>query len=180
MCGPNPVNLQPGDVVFSFNKHSWISKIFAWFMQSNWSHCFLIVEKTALRTYEVEMANHHVVESVFEEKYLGKDFSLEVWRPTNLDETTLLQIAAVGIAGQNKRFGYLQLFSLAVRRLLSRIGIHIPNFIHWGVTCPQVVLYPYSTVQGTPFTGVPVDQGDTEDLYQLVVNAPFEKVFSQE
>ena len=166
MCGPNPVILQPGDIAFSFKKNSLRSKLYAQFMQSKWSHCFLIVEKTDLRTYEVENSECQVVISVFEDKYLGQDYNLEVWRPTALDETTLLQIAALGITSETQTDGYLQLITLNLRRL-------------GGLTASEVILYPYSTVQGTPFTGMNYLNYNTEDLYEMVMSKPFEKVFSQ-
>ena len=72
------VELKTGDIVFCKSKTSKISAILAWFMQSKWSHTFIILERAPKRTYEVETTDFEVAVSCWDNKYLNKEEYLQI------------------------------------------------------------------------------------------------------
>lgn len=168
---------KPGDIVFTMSRSWWVPKAIAWFMQSQWSHAALIVEEGKICTYITEANRFQINFGWLEEYRDDPTASFAVYRATNISDETRLAIVDECLKNTGTVYGYLQLFSLGVRRLLMRVGVLIPNFIRQGMVCDQHVLYGY-TKSGLPgFKDIDPESIDTEELYQLVLKSGhFKKV----
>jgi len=169
---------KPGDIIFVMHHDDLISRTIAWFMKSQWSHSALIIDNGKQFTFTTE-TNVFCVKHGTLEAYLEDDFtSLEIWSPINLEEKIRNKIAKNSLDYVDKAFGWLQLISLGIRRLLMRIGIKIPNFIRQGLVCDHVILYCYKNY----ISDFPEDKEsiDTEELYQIIKNCgQFKKTFER-
>jgi len=171
---------QPGDVGFLMHHDNKLSKIIAWFMQSRWSHSFLVAEPTRQEIYLVETSDFQVgFGSLLD--YL-KDDSAEfvVYRPKNILDDERQEIVDRAKKQRNKIYGYLQLISLGIRRLLMRINIKINNFFHQGLVCTHVITYGYHGSNIPELSKLDPESIDTEELYQIVKNSVnFELIFEK-
>lgn len=173
-------NLLPGDVGFLMHHDNWISKAFAWFMESKWSHSFLIHEVTDRLIYTSETSDFEVVIHCFDKYLEDPNCSIEVWRLEGLSEEKRVEIADLALKENlGQTYGYLQLFSLGLRRLLMRIGIKIPNFIRSGLVCCHHVLYGYTLAKIAGFEALDPEAIDTEEMYQKIKKKGFKKVFEK-
>lgn len=168
---------KPADIVFIMHHDSWVSRVIAWFMQSKWSHSALIFYVGAYEVFTTE-TNELCVKHGTLSKYLDDpNCSLEIWSP-NLSIEFRKSVAERSKYWIDSAFGWLQLISLGIRRLLMRIGIKIPNLIRQGMVCDHVILYSY----GNTIDSFPEDKEsiDTEELYQIVKNCGmFSKVYEK-
>lgn len=177
--------LQPADIGFLMHHDAPVSKIIAKFMGSKWSHTFLIAEQTTARTYTVETSDYHVETGWFDRHLADPNVSMVIFRPTKLGLADKQRVVSVAIGTcYHTRYGYLQLLSLGIRRLLMRFGVVVKNFIRQGMVCDHVVLYGY---RGTDIPGlmhIDPESIDTEEVYQLllglVAQGYFEIVYTQE
>lgn len=165
----DPTIFKPGDVFFLKTKDRWISKAIAWFMNSQWSHCGIVIgnlqhDTVTLETSDFEVCRQSMRDYVqHPEKYrlkviriIGEDAALAEKEALRVDDELAL-----------KAYGYLQYISLAIRGLLKRVGKKIPNFIRQGIICSGVVVYAKQKIQG-PLFGVDAEDLDVEDLHVML------------
>lgn len=149
------------------------------FMKSRWSHSFIVIETGRYQTYVCETTDFEVTISGLEKYFEGKDVAMEIWRPIPwipVDAVVLESLSKVGTG-----YGYFQLLSLGLRRILMRFGIRIPNFIRHGMVCCHVVTYGYRCSGIDGLNGADAEAIDTEELYELVSRSgKFELVASKD
>lgn len=172
--------LKVGDMGFIFHRDNPMSKVIAWFMGSRWSHSFIVLEVTPMRTYICELSDFTVTIGAIDRYMTDAQVDLEVWSP-NLTSEQREKMAAASLTQYNTLFGYTQLLSLALRRMLMRIGIRIPNWIRQGLVCDQLVLYGYQFSPISPFAGMDPKSADTEEMYQMMLRSgAFTKVLEKQ
>jgi len=160
---------QRGDIVFVMHKKNPISRDIAWFMGSRWSHSALVIDSSDLRTYLCETSDFQVTIATLDRYLIDPDTSLEVWRLiAPIDPRTMERMLTRAISYEGQLFGYLQLLSLGLRRMLKRIGIQIPNFIRQGMVCTAIPLHAYSISRVPGLDGIDPESIDTEDLYVML------------
>lgn len=155
-----------GDVGFIMHHDNPISKVIAWFMGSKWSHSFLVLEQTESRTYILETSDFEVCISTIDKYIADKNVTMEVWRRTDAGTSAEKAMPLLG-----EVYGYPQLLSLGLRRLLMRIGIHIQNFFHVSVVCCGVPLTGYQWLFGIDPKSI-----DTQEFYELISRYGFFRV----
>lgn len=165
----DPTIFKPGDIFFLKTKDRWISKAIAWFMNSQWSHCGIVIGNLPHDTVTLETSDFEVCrQSMRDYVYQPHRYKLKVVRiigeNQNLSEQEALRVDDE-LSG--KIYGYLQFISLAIRGLLKRVGKKIPNFIRQGIICTGVVVYAKQKIEG-PLFGVDAEDLDVEDLYQIL------------
>jgi len=165
----SPYPFQPGDVAFIMHHNSWISKAFAWFMGSKWSHCFIIWESTEHNTYLLETSDYEVINSTLD-KYLNDPYvEMSIYSRHDMsDEDRLyaMQLAQETCLGTT--YGYFQLISLAIRALLKKMGIQSVNWIRQGYTCNEVVLTALSSIHSSGLYQVDPKSLDTQDIFAFI------------
>jgi hypothetical protein len=102
------------------------------------------------------------------ERFSDPGITFEIWSPKNVTNDQRLEAVKMVESNIGKMYGYAQLLSLALKGLLKRVGIKIPNFIHLGITCNEnaadaIKTYDFVELQHIDFKDI-----DTQDLYQLV------------
>lgn len=175
--------MTPGSVGFVINRNNWISRTIAWFMKSKWSHSFLVYDNGRFGDYVIETTDFEVTLSPTSKYLNDPNVSYEVYAPDLLGnpETQERNIIYGARPLIGTVYGYAQLFSLGVRRLLMRVGIRIPNFIRTGVVCCHVPLYGYKKSDLEILKDLDPESIDTEELYQIIKNHPrFKLVYSKD
>lgn len=162
--------LEPGDIGFLMHHDNMISKIIAWFMGSKWSHTFGVLFRIPSRTCLLETSDFQVVISTFERYLKNPNVELQIFRPVRLSREQLELIAEKAAETEGTIYGYFQLISLGLRRLLMRVGIKIPNFIRQGMVCTHPWLYGYRHSDIPGLAGIDPESIDTEEFYQLCLN----------
>ena len=163
------MKFQNGDIIFIMNHHMWISRTIAWFMGSKWSHCGIVIDRSVDRTYTTETTDYEVAIGILESYLYHPSVSIEVYRAKSLSEDEKKMIVSECLKNLWKTYGYLQLISLGIRRLLIRyLGIKIGNFFRQGIICCGHVLYGYSKTSLPVIGGIDPESIDTEELYVLV------------
>lgn len=157
--------MNPGDIVFVMHRDSWVSRTIAWFMASRWSHTALIFD-SGRHVITTETNPYCVKHGTMTALDRDKASEYEVWSPIGMSDWQRREIVDRSIDWIDKPYGWLQLFSLGVRRLVMRIGLKIPNFIRQGLVCNHVVLYAY--IGQIPQFPADPESIDTEELYQIV------------
>lgn len=174
----NPSIFKPGDVFFLMTKDRWISKAIAWFMNSSWSHCGIVIGNLPHDTVTLETSDFEVCrQSMLDYAKHPNRYALKVIRILNEDEhISMTEAIRIDEALSGSIYGYLQFISLAIRGLLKRVGKKIPNFIRQGIICCGVVIYAKQKIEGSPLYGVEAEDLDVEDLYQLL-KGKYEVIF---
>lgn len=150
-------------------------------MGSRWSHSFLVLEQSQYGAdwYVSETSDFQVTVSTLNRYVEGEHKSVEIYNAKGLTPEQMRSIALDSRTRDGMVYGYGQLFSLGVRRLLMRVGIKIGNFIRWGVVCNSHVAYAFKHSGFPEFAGDP-EAADTEEMYQAVkASERFELVFSK-
>ena len=160
--------LRIGDIGFAMDTDSWLSKAIAWFMQSKWSHCFMVLDVTPNHVYLLETSNYNVWISRLYRYDSDMTKEYVVFRPDIPLADAKRFTYATYEENIGKTYGYLQLISLGVRCLFKRFGIKISNFIRAGLVCCHVPLYGYRHSNIDGLAGIDPESIDTEDLYQLI------------
>jgi hypothetical protein len=167
-----------GDIGFLIHKDNIISNIMAWFMKSKWSHSFLVSD-IGHQIYCCETSDVQVNINTVDRYLDDKNVVMKIYRRKNKDQDEISRVQNT-YKLNGTIYGYLQLISLGLRRLLMRVGIKIPNFIFQGVVCCHVVMHYLSQIPNSFFTGKPYEAFDTEEVYQMMLNSgEFELVYSQ-
>ena len=173
--------LERGDIVFVMHNDNVISKIIAWFMKSRWSHSAVVVDVTPFRTYLCETSDFQVMIGTYDRYVHDAQTSIEVWRSerkiSDKDMKVMLENA---VDAEGTTYGYLQLFSFGLRRMLMRFNIKIPNFIRQGMVCCAVPLRAYTMSPIVEFNGIDPESIDTQEMYDIIsTSGKFKRVFSR-
>lgn len=175
----NPT-FKPADIAFVYKKGDLLSTILAWFMQSQWAHTATVLSPTSQYTFTTETSDFESTIGYIERYINDTNYNIEVWSPKGISDAERSSIAnATLVVNYGGVYAYLQFISLGIRALLARIGIKIPNFIRWGYTCDELVLYGYSTQSSLPgFKGFDYKSIQTQELYEKVTQSGlFERVY---
>lgn len=159
------------DIGFVMHHDNWISKVIAWFMGSQWSHSFIVLEDSKERTYLLETSDFEVTIGLLETYLNDPNVSLELWTSDVVSDNERVNIVNGSMRVHGQIYGYLQLLSLGIRRLLMRIGVRVPNFIRQGVVCNQVVSYGYTESNLPVLDDIDPESIDTQELYEIVLNS---------
>lgn len=162
--------LMPGDIYFTRDYSSKLSGIFAWFMKSWVSHCGVIHHQTDRNTYCIETSNLEVGFADFDRYLKSKEHRVEVWRLCRVRTPTRLMIAHAPEEVVETLYGYLQLLTLALRRLLMRLGLKIPNFIRQGMVCTAIPLIGLRRTKIKGLTGIDPESIDTAELRDVCID----------
>lgn len=158
-----------GCIGFTMNRKNPISKIIAWFMSSQWSHSFYVWGFYGPFKILSETTDFEVAKSTLD-KYNKPDIKFEIWEP--IPDHCPVSMAASGQYLEGQIYGYFQLLSLGLRRLLMRLHIMIPNFIRLGAVCCAVPIAHSNTQENIScLYKLDPESIDTEELYQLVKNS---------
>jgi hypothetical protein len=166
--------LKPGDIGFAVPTDAWFSKAIAKFMGSKWSHTFLVAGELNGETVNIETSDYEVYCAPVRH-YTESAREIEVWAPVGLNDSQRADIVSKGTRLIGQTYGYLQLLSLGLRRVLMRLGIRIPNFIRQGLVCCAVPIYGYKDTGIHPIGMIDPESIDTEELYQIVARSPYFK-----
>jgi hypothetical protein len=161
--------ISTGCIGFAMWNNNRISKIMSWFMQSQWSHSFYIWGFYGPYTILAETTDFEITKSTLD-KYNNENAMLEIWEP--ISDINPLSMAAHGQYLEGQVYGYLQLISLGIRRILMRFGIKINNFFRVGAVCTAVPIVHSNMEPGIKcLYRLDPESIDTEELYQLVKNS---------
>lgn len=172
--------MKPGDIGFVMHKKNWISKTIAWFMSSRWSHTFMIYDIGQYGIYIIETTDFEVTISPLTKYLTDRTCDVEIFKADiSEDEQRDIILGSGPLIGTI--YGYLQLLSLGIRRILKRVGIHIGNFLRVGVVCNHVPLYGYTRTKIERLGGIDPESIDTEELYQIISkHEKFKLIYTQE
>ena len=124
-----------GDIGFVITRNNIISRIFAWFLQSEWSHTFVVI--SANETIETNAIKVHV--NTLDDHVLNKNKDVEIWSPICGDENRdIIVYEAKKLLGI--KYSYIKVLYIGIRRLLIRIGYRIKLLFSKRVVCSDVVL----------------------------------------
>jgi hypothetical protein len=157
--------LSPGDIGFVMHNENFISKVFARVMKSKFSHCFVVVGRVGEQAILCETTDFEVVLSTADKYALDKNCSVVVFSNNSLNTSEVSTLIKNASALQGTMYGYLQLVSLLLRRLLLRLKIEIKSFIKKDIVCYQVVVKAFKDTK-CHVKNFDIQKGDTEDLYQ--------------
>lgn len=171
--------LKPGDVCFVMHHDSILSRTIGWFMDSQWSHSFIVLEVTPLRTYILETSDFNVTFGHLERYLEDPNVSLEAYTSDmTVDQGAAMMQTVVPL--YNTLYAYLQLASYAVILLLAKIGIHLKNHVKQGLLCDEIIMMAYAASPYPEFKGLNPYQYQTESVYQLFkANPHFSLAFSK-
>lgn len=173
------MNLIPGDVVFVMHKNEWVSRAIAWFMKSRWSHSAIVVDKSVRETYLVETSDYEVTIGLMSRYENDPNTEYEVWRFTGLMGSDQKKVWENVSPLLRQTYGYLQLISLGVRRLLMRVGVRVPNFFRQGLVCCHVVGYAFLGTNVKMLNILDPESFDTQELYEMLPAYGFTKIYER-
>lgn len=175
------MNLKPGDIGFVMHHDNPLSRAIAWFMGSQWSHSFIVFGECNGKILVVETSDLQVVINEADRYDTDPNVTMEVFRPMATTDRCL-EAALKAQALNGTVYGFLQLFSFGLRRLLRRVGIKIPNFIRVGLVCDAVPLTGWYGSTIPDLKNVDPKSIDTEELYQIVSGneAQFQRVYQKQ
>jgi len=165
-------SLMAGDIGFVFHTGNPISRLIAWFMKSRFSHSFLVYGTLRDQTLVVETSDFEVVISTFDRYLADPRCRIEVYRPTTPGKPQRDLAARHASELLGTTYGYLQLLSLGLRRILRRLGVRIPNFIRQGVVCTAVPLYGWHGLGLPVLSQIDPESIDTEELHHILTQMP--------
>jgi hypothetical protein len=177
-------NIRPGDVFLVRSRGYWYSDAIAWFMGPDkngdkWSHTGIVRDRAddvgllTLETSDFEVTYGSL------EKYINNPdkYHLKVMRPKEFTGDIKKALDDTDDLLYGNMYGYLQLLSFAVKRLLKRCGIKIHNFIRQGQVCTAVALLYLSKCGPEYFHKLDVEEHDTTDFANMAIDLEFEVVF---
>lgn len=174
------MKLVTGDVVFVMHHGSLISKIISWAMGSKWSHSAIVYDNLAGKTLLCETSSFEVTLNWFNRYVSDKNTSIEVlrhhdWVNVISGNEAKIQKSCDSLIGVV--YGYTQLISLGLRRLLR---LRIGNLFRSGLVCCHVVGYGLHELPGTGFEKVDPESFDTEEMYQWLKRDGWVTIYSKE
>lgn len=169
--------IRPGDIGFSMYKRSRLSQLMGWFMQSKWSHSWMELGTLYEFPCVIETSDFEVTVSPFFKYYDTRSYRIEVWSPINFTDEEREAVCKKALPLLGEVYGYFQLLSLGLRRILKRLGYRIPNFIKQGIVCCHVPMYAYKGSSIKSLSTLDDESLDTQELYEIVtLSGHFKKV----
>lgn len=169
------MKFKAGDIVFVMHHGNIISKIIAKVMGSKWSHSAIVYGEAFGKTMLCETSDFQVNLDYLDRYIEDPNCSIEVYRKAGISASGP-KIRSNCDPMLGKMYGYLQLLSLGIRRLLR---LKIKNFIHQGVVCCHVISYGLKDVDPY-FTKIEKESFDTEELYSIMAKFKYDKVYKRE
>jgi hypothetical protein len=170
--------IKEGDVFFVMTHNSWLSRTIAWFMQSKWSHSGLVYDVSGREPYTFETTNTETTLQFLNDYIDNPNITLEIWSPIDATDEQRLSICADAKLTNEMIYGYLQLLSLGLRRLLMRFGVKSDNLIRQGQVCCHVVYKGYAGKGFGPISEGDTEAKDTQELYEdVTLSGKFKKVY---
>jgi hypothetical protein len=160
--------IKKGDIGFAMTHDNWLSRAIAWFMGSSWSHTFLVLHVTEDRIYTVETSNYEVCIHSLDYYLKNPNCTIAIYQSKTITDEQRNMICNEALNVVQTNYGWLQLLSFGIRRILKRIGIDIRNFIRQGMVCTAVPLLGYKNTHIQGLKGIDPESIDTEELYYLV------------
>lgn len=159
--------MRKADIIFIMHHDSWLSRTIAKFMGSKWSHTAICYDASGEKDYILETTEYRVKLTDLDDYTFDPECEYEIWTCDDLEPIMIDEIVDECYKFNNNIYGYFQLISLGIRRLLMKIGIKIPNFIRHSIVCNQLVLYGYqkSNIKELIFDPESID---TQELYDIV------------
>lgn len=159
-----------GDVYFTMDNKDPVSAAMSKVMGFPFSHSGLILGNLNGKTIVCETSSFEVVYSTFDKYEEDPTYTYEVWRhpdhfhvingqESQIQENTTIVLGIV--------YGYLQLISLAVRRIIS---MKLPNFIRQGLVCCHVIGYALHNIKGSGFENLDPESFDTRELRTKLID----------
>ena len=163
-------DFEPGDIFFIMHHDSWLAKVIAWFMDSDFSHSGIILEQTEQRIYTCETSDFQVVYSDLETYLEDDNVSIEVLRLPLVDASAGIDMAHTATQHNQELYGYAQLlFSFSIRALIKKIFKKtIPNFIRQGLVCCELVLYACKSSRIEKLANFDAESIQTQETYELL------------
>jgi hypothetical protein len=170
---------RPGDAFFVMNPGR-LPRLIAWFMDSKFSHCGMVLEQTGQRVYTCETSDFEV--AYFDlAHYLGDPKVRMVILRLPVVDYRAVEMACEAASHQRTIYGFAQLiFSLSVRELIRKLTRRvIPNFLRQGMVCCHVVLYGCRK-SGIPRLEMQDPEGlQTQETHDLLLQCGAEVVFQK-
>jgi len=152
--------IQRGDIIFVMHHDNKLSKLFAWFMMSDWSHCGIFADVGSFDEYIHETSDTQTKVGLFSLYENDPNCSFVVVRVPGITPAAMDKAAQY----HNKLYGYVRLLGAAVRCLAKRIGFKSFPMI-WKVGGPLCMMLPHAALK-VVYDGMPsVGDIDTQDLY---------------
>jgi hypothetical protein len=177
-------NVKPGDVFLVRSRGYWYSDAIAWFMGPDrngdkWSHTGLVRDKAEdVGFITLETSDYEVTYGSLEKYANNPDkYHLKVMRPKVYTSDIDKALDEVDAQLNGNMYGYLQLLSFALKRLLKRIGVKIPNLIRQGQVCTAVALLFLKKCGPEYFHKLDVEEHDTTDFANMAIDLEFEVIF---
>jgi len=148
-------------------------------MGSQWSHSFVVIDQSHDTTYLCETTDLEVSIGRLEAYIQDPNTTLELWA-CDLTDDQRMTMRKIALQKYGTVYGYFQLLSLGIRRLLMRIGIRIPNFIQEGYVCDQVPLDSCIKAGIPYFNGKNAKAYDTQEFYEMMQPSGFVRTFRKE
>lgn len=175
------LNLKPGDVGYLIHTDNKISAVISDFMDSQWSHSFIVLGTFGGYTFIVETSDVQVMISVLQPYLDDPKVKMEITSHPDMSDAERVVVVAASLKLLKQIYGYFQLLSWAVEiTLLKLFKYHARHFIRWGLVCCHVVTYGYTVSERPLLKGLDPESIHTEEMYQLFKKAGFLTVYTQE
>jgi hypothetical protein len=177
-------DIRPGDVFVVRSRGYWYSDAIAWFMGPDrngdkWSHTGIVRDVASdIGLITLETTDFEVTYCPLN-KYVSnpEKYHLKVMRPKEFTGDINTALKETDAQLNESMYGYLQLLSFAVKRLLGRIGIKIPNMIRQGQVCTAVTLTYLSKCGPDYFRKLDVEEHDTTEFANMAIDLEFEVIW---
>lgn len=172
-----------GDIVFVMHRGNWLSRVIAWFMGSKFSHTALVsVEDVYGRIMLTETSDFEVTMNTLNRYIADPTVSIEVYRDEKLNFDSRNRVASVSLKQLGELYGWLQLFSFAIRSIIKKITKKdIGNFIRQGRVCCAVVGYSFQeAIPSHWLSQIDPESYDTEELRQMCIKNGLSLVYKKE
>jgi hypothetical protein len=155
--------IQKGDIGFVITTNNIFSRIFAWFMNSQWSHTFVVINDK--ETIETDMIKVHI--NTLSDHIDDKNKNLEIWSPIcSQEHREIIYEEAKKLLGI--KYGYFKMIMIGVRRLIMKLGIKIGLLYSKGTICSDV------PIAGLVKSGLLNTKNiDTQELYENIIKSGY-------
>ena len=169
--------IKPGDVFLLRTRGRWYSDAIAWFMGPDlgglsWSHSGLVRAVSGeLGPITLETSDFEVTYGSLAKYQAHPDrYHLRVYRLDLMTDPKMRRaLLETDLALYGKIYGYLQLLSFGIRRLLKRVNLHISNFIRQGQVCTAVPLHFLRAAKHPYFRDVDPEALDTVEFADMLI-----------
>lgn len=173
-----------GDIVFVMHHGNKISRVIAWFMQSNFSHSAIVCSESFFGNILLtETSDFEVMNNTLDRYIKDENVSIEIYRDDSISDQERHFIALESFKQVGNLYGYLQLISFAIRNIIKRITKKtIRHFIRQGQVCCSVIGYSYQNALGNAhwLGRIDPESYETEELRQLCIKNNLRKIYEKE